>query len=66
MVQALAANVPADISLFLDVPATNPAALALARGHGMTPVFETGRMYSKEIPDVPIHKMFGITSFELG
>jgi hypothetical protein len=64
--RALAADVTADISLFLDVPAINPAALTLARNHGMTPVFETGRMYSKEIPDVPIDKIFGITSFELG
>jgi ribosomal protein S18 acetylase RimI-like enzyme len=64
--QALAADVPADTSLFLDVPATNPAALALARNHGMTPVFETGRMYTREIPDLPIDMIFGITSFELG
>ncbi len=64
--QALASDVPADAPLFLDVPATNPAASALAKNHGMAPVFETGRMYSREAPDVPIDKVYGITSFELG
>jgi len=29
-------------------------------------VFETGRMYSREAPAVPMQKVFGITSFELG
>lgn len=64
--QALAANVPTDTPLFLDVPTMNPPALALARDHGMTPVFETGRMYNKQIPDVRDDKVYGITSFELG
>ncbi len=63
---ALAANVPADVALFLDVPALNPAALALAQHHAMTPVFKTGRMYSRGAPAVPMEKVFGITSFELG
>ncbi len=52
--------------VFLDVPASNPAALVLARRHDMTPVFETGRRYNKGIPAVPMEKVFGITSFELG
>ncbi len=33
--------------VFLDSPDSNPAALALARRHGMTRVFETARMYTK-------------------
>ena len=63
---ALAANVPEREPLFLDVPAINPAALALAQNHSMKPAFETGRMYSGESPAVPMEKVFGITSFELG
>jgi hypothetical protein len=32
----------------------------------MSVVFETGRMYNGGTPDLPIDKIFGITSFELG
>ncbi|MBA4389867.1 MAG: GNAT family N-acetyltransferase [Syntrophus sp. (in: bacteria)] len=63
---ALRGKVSAQTPVILDVPAINPAALALVRDHDMTPVFETGRMYNKEMPAVPIEKVFGITSFELG
>ncbi|MCX5811165.1 MAG: GNAT family N-acetyltransferase [Proteobacteria bacterium] len=63
---ALTGKVSAQAPVFLDVPAINPPALALAQGHNMTPVFETGRMYNKKMPAVPIRKIFGITSFELG
>lgn len=31
--------------IYLDVPETNPAAIALAERHGLAPVFETARMY---------------------
>jgi len=44
----------------------NTAAVALARRHGMVPVFETARIYTKAIPDLPINEIFGVTSFELG
>lgn len=63
---ALMAKTPEDEPIFLDVPAVNPAAVAFARKRNMTPVFETGRMYSREAPAVPMDKVFGITSFELG
>ena len=63
---ALAEKVSEQTTVYMDVPAINPAALALAQSRGMTPVFETGRMYSKQMPAVPMEKVFGITSFELG
>ncbi len=66
LLDALTGRVPALTPVFLDIPAINTAALALARDHRMTPVFETGRMYNREIPPVPMDKVFGITSFELG
>lgn len=50
----------------LDVPASNPVALELARSHGLRPVFETARMYAGAAPALPIVRTFGITSFELG
>jgi GNAT superfamily N-acetyltransferase len=52
--------------VYLDTPEPNAAAVALARRHGMVPVFETGRIYTKAIPDLPIREIFGVTSFELG
>jgi hypothetical protein len=66
LLDALGGRISAGTPLFLDVPAMNSAALSLARDHNMTPVFETGRMYNKGMPAVPMEKVFGITSFELG
>ena len=62
---ALAAQVPGE-AVFLDVPQPNAAALALAERHAMRPVFETARMYTGGDPGVPLDRVFGITSFELG
>jgi GNAT superfamily N-acetyltransferase len=52
--------------LYLDVPEPNPAAVGLAERHGMTPVFETARMYTGLAPDIDLRRIFGVTSFELG
>jgi hypothetical protein len=32
----------------------------------MLPVFSTVRMYSKASPELPLNKIFGVTTFELG
>ncbi|HKY94877.1 MAG TPA: GNAT family N-acetyltransferase [Kiloniellales bacterium] len=63
--QGLAATVPGE-ELFLDTPEPNAAAVALARRHGLAPVFETARMYRGADPRLPLPRIFGITSFELG
>ena len=55
-----------DVEVFLDVPAINPDAVALAEGLGLKPVFETARMYTGPIPPLRIERVFGVTSFELG
>lgn len=52
--------------VFLDTPEANPTALALARRHNMTPVFETARMYRNGSPTMRLDRCFGVTSFELG
>jgi ribosomal protein S18 acetylase RimI-like enzyme len=62
----LAAGVPRDVAVYLDTPETNPAAVALAERRGMTVVFETARMYSGVAPDLPMRRLFGVTTFELG
>jgi ribosomal protein S18 acetylase RimI-like enzyme len=61
----LAAQVLAE-PIFLDVPQPNAAAVALAERHGMTPCFETARMYAGGRPDLPLARIFGITTLELG
>ena len=64
IVQALLAR--ADGEVFLDVPAVNRDAIALAEALGLKPVFETARMYTGAIPPLRIDRVFGVTSFELG
>ena len=63
---ALCSSLPAGAAIFLDVPECNAAAVALAKRHGMTQVFETARMYSGEAPDIALDRTYGITSYELG
>ena len=63
---ALYASVPAGASLYLDVPECNEAAVGLAQRAGMAVVFETARMYAGPAPDVPLERVFGVTTFELG
>jgi GNAT superfamily N-acetyltransferase len=62
---ALAGTVTGE-PIVLDPPEPNPEAVALARRFGLEPVFETARMYRGPAPDLPLHRIFGITSFELG
>lgn len=63
---ALKAHTAPSDPVFLDVPAINPAAVALAEQHGMRVSFETARMYRGEIPDLPLARLFGVASFEIG
>jgi GNAT superfamily N-acetyltransferase len=52
--------------IYLDIPMPNPEARALALRYGMQPVFETARMYRGHYPELPLRRIFGVTSFELG
>jgi len=52
--------------VFLDIPVCNEAAVALVEARGMTRVFETGRIYRGAAPELPLQRIYGITSFELG
>ncbi|MFG1401332.1 GNAT family N-acetyltransferase [Xanthobacter sediminis] len=52
--------------LYLDVPEPNAEARGLAEAAGLAPVFETARMYRGPAPRLPLARIFGITSFELG
>ncbi|MBR0680302.1 GNAT family N-acetyltransferase [Roseomonas eburnea] len=52
--------------VFLDLPEPNADAVAMAVEAGMSPAFETARMYAGPPPGLPIEGIYGITSFELG
>ena len=52
--------------IYLDVPEVNKRAIVLAKKYHMKPMFETARMYTKKAPDIALHKIFGVTTFELG
>ncbi len=63
---ALKSKIKPTESVFLDVPEVNHAAVALAESHNMKVSFETARMYTGEIPDIPLNRLYGVTSFEIG
>ncbi len=63
---SLANSVPEGSPIFLDVPEVNPFAVDLANRYRMKKVFETARMYTKEVPSIKIDRLFGVTTFELG
>lgn len=63
--QALAAK-SKNAKVFLDVPDANPEAIALAQRYGMQPTFPTARMYTLSFPNLPINRVFAVTSLEVG
>lgn len=63
---SLTARVSPKEPIYLDLPEVNQAAVSLAERYNMKTVFETARMYTDNQPDIPLHRIFGITSFEVG
>ncbi|WP_411351079.1 GNAT family N-acetyltransferase [Leisingera aquaemixtae] len=59
-------ELPPGQEVFLDVPEPHAAAVELARGLGLAPVFETARMYRGPAPQLETDLIYGVTSFELG
>jgi len=52
--------------VFIDVPEPNDAAIDMVQRAGLTPAFETARMYLGPAPALPLQQVFGITTLELG
>ena len=52
--------------IFIDVPEQNQQAVDLVEKSEMKQVFETARMYSKNIPHLAVGKIYGVTTLELG
>ncbi|POX40033.1 GNAT family N-acetyltransferase [Streptomyces sp. Ru73] len=50
----------------VDVPEANPEAVALAKSLGLTPSFDTARMYTGPVRPVATGRVFGVTTLELG
>jgi GNAT superfamily N-acetyltransferase len=63
---ALKSYVEPGRAFYLDVPEVNLPAVAMAKRYEMSAVFETARMYRPNSPDLPLKRIFGITTFELG
>lgn len=63
---ALKSRVKPGSPFFLDVVECNPKAIALVERHEMSPGFETARMYTREIPDLPYDRYFGVATLEVG
>ena len=63
---SLKAHTPEGAPIFLDTPEVNSAAIDLAKRHNMMVAFETARMYRGKGPDLPLNRLFGVTTFELG
>ncbi|WP_067574551.1 GNAT family N-acetyltransferase [Nocardia acidivorans] len=53
-------------TLAIDVPLHNDAAVRLVESAGLTPSFETARMYTAEPRSHSREKVFGVTTLELG
>ncbi|WP_200307001.1 GNAT family N-acetyltransferase [Streptomyces adelaidensis] len=67
--RALLAGLAAEAAgreLAVDVPEPNTAAVALVEEYGLTPSFETARMYTGSIRPYAEDRVFGVTTLELG
>ncbi len=65
LLSALLAQAP-DGPVALDAPEPNAAATALAQGLGLSPAFETARMWRGAAPQEDLRRVFGVATFELG
>ena len=63
---ALKSKVEPGKPLYLDVPEVNRDAVHLAEKHQLKLVFETARMYTGYFPYLPLNRLYGVTTFELG
>ncbi|GLW32635.1 GNAT family N-acetyltransferase [Actinoplanes regularis] len=52
--------------IILDVPDLNRDGIALAEQAGLTPIFETARMYTGDRPEIDVDGIYSVASLELG
>ncbi|RJQ73810.1 GNAT family N-acetyltransferase [Pseudonocardiaceae bacterium YIM PH 21723] len=66
LVDSLTAGVAEDSEVYLDIPEFAPAAARAMVERGLTPGFETVRMYTGPVREVRSERIFAGTSLELG
>lgn len=66
LLEQLRCGLSPDEPFTLDVPEANAAAMDWMEQAGFECLFPTARMYLGEIPVLPLDRIFGITSLELG
>lgn len=66
IIAAFRDEVGPDVVVALDAPEPHHAAREIAERLGMSVSFETARMYAGGKPSLPVERIFGVTSFELG
>jgi len=52
--------------MVVDVPEPNQAAMEIVKRLGLSPTFETARMYRGQKPEINTEKLFGVATLELG
>lgn len=62
---ALAADAPGG-EVAIDIPESNAPGVALAEEFGLTPSFETARMYTGPVRPFSAERVYGVTTLELG
>ncbi|KPI09227.1 GCN5-related N-acetyltransferase [Actinobacteria bacterium OK006] len=62
---ALAADAPGR-EVAIDIPESNAPGVALAEEFGLTPSFETARMYTGPVRQFSAERVYGVTTLELG
>lgn len=53
-------------AIILDIPEPNHTGTAIAQRHGLLPLFETARMYRGQAPHLPLTKIYGMSTLEIG
>lgn len=66
LLQALRQRAPSGDAVLVDIPEPNTVAMAMAAQQNMEPVFESARMYAGAAPQLPLQRIYGVTSLELG
>jgi hypothetical protein len=65
LLTALSATTPG-LPIAIDVPDINKPSVATVEQLGLTPSFETARMYTGPTPDIDLPGLFAVTTLELG
>lgn len=66
LLQTLLQTCPPDQPVFMDVPKTNAQATELMAASDAIPLFSNCRMYKGLFPKLPLQKIYGVTTLEMG